>query len=200
MYNKQYWEERYAQKEYLYGTEANAFLVANAKLLQGSVLSLSEGEGRNGVFLAKRGLDVHGVDISATALEKAQALATLNKVKIKTTVADLTNYLPEKNSYNTVISIGAHLPSAIRAALYPQIEKCLKSGGIVLLEAYSEQQLSKQTGGPKDIDMLMSIDKLKKEFPKLEPILIQEIERDLQEGEGHTGLSSVVQFIARKKD
>ena len=64
MYNKNFWDERYNADEYLYGTEANAFLVKHADLLQGPVLSLSEGEGRNAVFLATRGLSVLGVDCS----------------------------------------------------------------------------------------------------------------------------------------
>ena len=56
--------------------------------------------------------------------------------------------------------------------------------------------MKRNTGGPKDIDMLMSVEKLRQEFPNLKPILAREIERDVREGEGHTGLASVVQFIA----
>jgi hypothetical protein len=29
---------------------------------------------------------------------------------------------------------------------------------------------------------------------------LREVERDVFEGEGHTGMASVVQFVARKKD
>lgn len=69
----------------------------------------------------------------------------------------------------------------------------------MLLEAYSESQLTRDTGGPKDVDMLMTVEKLMREFPSLEPILIRELEREVSEGEGHVGLASVVQFIAQKK-
>ena len=54
------WDERYSGREYHYGTEPNAFLVEYCDLLQNPVLSLSEGEGRNAVFLAKMGFDVLG--------------------------------------------------------------------------------------------------------------------------------------------
>jgi hypothetical protein len=47
--------------------------------------------------------------------------------------------------------------------------------------------------------MLMTIDKLCKEFPNFEPILLREVEREVSEGEGHSGMASVVQFIARKR-
>ena len=198
MYDKKFWNERYASDEYLYGSDPNSFLVEQADLLTGPVLSLSEGEGRNAVFLALLGLKVHGVDISEVALTKATALAELNNVEIQTEVADLAIFKPEENFYGSVISISAHLPSSIRTNLYPLVEKCLKPGGIITLEAYSESQLTRNTGGPKDIDMLMTIDKLQCEFPNCEPILVRELEREISEGEGHSGLASVVQFVARK--
>lgn len=196
MYDQEFWNERYATTEYLYGTEANGFLVENAHLLRGPVLSLSEGEGRNAVFLASRGLHVLGVDCSEVGLGKAQSLATSRGLVIETEVADLGEYEPKERHFGSVVSISAHLPSAIRRKLYPLIEKSLEANGIVLLEAYSENQLKRNTGGPKDIDMLMSVEKLRQEFPTLKPILAREIERDVREGEGHTGMASVVQFIA----
>jgi cyclopropane fatty-acyl-phospholipid synthase-like methyltransferase len=196
MYDQEFWNERYATTEYLYGTEANAFLVENAHVLRGPVLSLSEGEGRNAVFLASRGLHVLGVDCSKVGLEKAQALAKSRGLVIETEVANLDEYQPKERHFGSVVSISAHLPRAIRRKLYPLIEKALTPNGIVLLEAYSEKQLERNTGGPKDIDMLMSVEKLRQEFPNLTPILAREIERDVREGEGHTGMASVVQFIA----
>lgn len=199
MYEESFWNKRYANEAYLYGTEPNAFLAEHCSLLHGPTLSLSEGEGRNAVFLASRGLDVLGVDISAVALEKARKLAKSRGVEIKTALADLATYTPTGNHYGSVISISAHLPSAIRNRLYPLIEQSLRSDGIILLEAYSENQLLRDTGGPKDADMLMTVDKLNREFPNLEPLLLREVERDVSEGEGHTGMASVVQFIARKK-
>ncbi len=199
MYEREFWNERYAAQEFLYGTEANSFLIENVGLLRGPVLSISEGEGRNAVFLASRGLSVLGVDCSEVALEKAQALAMSRGVVIQTEVADLAEFEPIEHHYGAVVSISAHLPSSIRNRLYPLLERALQLGGILLLEAYSEDQLTKETGGPKDIDMLMSLPKLQSEFPNLQPLLLREVEREVREGEGHTGMASVVQFIARKE-
>jgi SAM-dependent methyltransferase len=193
------WNQRYASDEFVYGTEPNAFLVEHAKLLVGPVLSLAEGEGRNAVFLASRGLDVLGVDGSDVGLAKAHKLAASKGVVIRTEVADLATYEPRENFYGSVISISAHLPGDLRRRLYPLVERSLKPGGVLLLEAYSKAQISRDTGGPKDLDMLMSRGDLEKEFPNCEPILAREIEREVSEGRFHTGLASVVQFIARKK-
>lgn len=193
------WNERYAVDEYIYGREPNSFLVEHAGMLSGPVLSLAEGEGRNGVFLASLGLKVHGVDGSDVGLAKAQALARSMGVEIQTEVADLAVFEPETNHYGSVISISAHLPGAIRQRLYPLIERCMKPGGIILLEAYSEAQLTRNTGGPKDMDMLMTKAKIEREFPYCDLILLRELEREVREGTYHTGIASVVQFIGRKK-
>jgi cyclopropane fatty-acyl-phospholipid synthase-like methyltransferase len=199
MYDEEFWNKRYADSDYLYGTEPNSFLAEQYRLLSSPVLSLSEGEGRNAVFLARRGLEVVAVDISGVALEKAQRLAESSGVEIKTLVADLATFEPEENQYGSVISISAHLPSRVRNRLYPLIERSLKRDGVVILEAFSENQLSRSTGGPKDSDMLMTVEKLQQEFPNLETVLLREVEREVSEGAGHTGMASVVQFIGRKR-
>ena len=193
------WNERYAGSEFAYGTEANSFLVQNANLLTSPVLSLAEGEGRNAVFLASRGLDVLGVDASDVGLAKAQKLAASKGLAIRTEVADLASYEPQENYFGSVISISAHLPSHLRNRLYPLVERSLKPGGIILLESYTKAQLSRNTGGPKDPDLLLDLAELVKLFPNCEPIIAQEVEREIIEGKFHTGLANVVQFIARKR-
>lgn len=192
------WNERYAGADFAYGTAPNSFLEANAAVLCGPVLSLGEGEGRNAVFLASKGLDVLCVDASDVGLAKAQGLAASRGVAVRIEVADLTTYEPIAGTYGSVISIFAHLPSHVRQRLYPLVEQSLKPGGIVLLEAYAKAQLTRNTGGPKDSDMLMTINDVQTAFPNCEVILCQEIEREVIEGEYHSGLASVVQFIAKK--
>jgi hypothetical protein len=192
------WDDRYSEKEFIYGEEPNSFLVEQSARLIGPVLSLAEGEGRNAVFLAELGLQVHAVDGSSVGLKKAQRLADSRGVEIQTEVADLATFQPATNFFRSVISISAHLPGVIRSRLYPLIEQCLLPNGLLLLEAYSENQLCRNTGGPKDIDMLMSVSKIGREFPNLEPVILQEIKREVCEGKHHSGLASVIQFVGRK--
>lgn len=191
------WNERYSSEEYIYGTEPNAFLAEHAAKLADPVLSLAEGEGRNAVFLASLGLAVHGVDASEVGLAKAQALARARGVTIRTELADLADFEPT-GPYGAVVSIFAHLASDIRDRLYPRLARSLQPGGLVLLEAYSERQPTYASGGPKDLDMLMSVAKIESGFPGFEPLLLRETEREVIEGSYHTGMASVVQFIGRK--
>jgi len=86
------WDRRFSAPGYLFGKEPNAFLAAQAHKLRGlkSALSVADGEGRNGVWLAEQGLDVLTIDFSSVALAKARALAQERGVPLRTEVADLT--------------------------------------------------------------------------------------------------------------
>ena len=87
------WDQRYANKDYLFGTEPNEFLQDNVALLRSKkVLCLADGEGRNSVYLAGLGYDVTAVDSSKVGLEKAQQLAKAKGVTITTVHADLADY------------------------------------------------------------------------------------------------------------
>ncbi|KLU05390.1 hypothetical protein RISK_002597 [Rhodopirellula islandica] len=192
------WNARYSAPEFAYGTEANSFLKQHADLLLDPVLSIAEGEGRNAVYLASKGLRVHAVDNSSVGLAKAAKLAADRNVVITTEVADLQNFAPEPNVYGGVVSIYAHLPSSIRAQLHPLLTQTMKPGGILILEAYSENQRGRGTGGPGDPDLLLTCGKVERELVGLETILLQETERDVLEGKFHTGLASVIQYIGKK--
>lgn len=193
------WNEVYSCDDYYYGTAPNDFLAANIDRLEGRVLSLAEGEGRNAVFMAEHGLDVWAVDGSAVGLEKALALAACRNVSFSTEVVDLNSFIPPAHSIQGAISIFAHLPGAARRQLHQRVEQALTPGGIFLLEGYSQAQLPRDTGGPKNPDMLFSLDELLKDFTDSDMLLGQEIDREVLEGRGHTGVASVVQLIMRKR-
>lgn len=72
---EEFWNQRYADTRYIFGTKPNRFLADHAHLLRRGMMALvpGDGEGRNGVWLAAQGVDVHAVDISPVGLEKARA-------------------------------------------------------------------------------------------------------------------------------
>lgn len=194
------WDKRYSGEEFVYGTEPNAFLAQMADRLPpgGRVLSLAEGEGRNAVFLAGRGHSVTAVDASSVGLAKAHRLAAARGVEIATRVADLAHYAIEPAAWDGIVSIFCHVPEAIRADLHRRVVAGLKPGGVLILEAYTPEQLGYGTGGPKEIERTMTLDALRTEFASLEVEHAAELEREVIEGRYHSGLGAVVQFVARK--
>jgi SAM-dependent methyltransferase len=194
------WDDRYRPASYYYGTEPNDFLRDHAKVIPpgGSVLCVGEGEGRNAVFLAGRGYDVVALDQSAVGLAKAGLLASARAVRIQTTVASLDGYRFEAGRWDGIVSIWCHLPSAIRSRVHRQVVVGLKPGGVFLLEAYTPEQIRHGTGGPKEVDLLPTLAELRRDLDGLEILEAAESERIVQEGAGHTGLSAVVQLVARR--
>ena len=195
------WDQRYSEPGFAYGTEPNDFLRENAERhlpAGGAVLSLAEGEGRNAVFLAKRGFRVTGVDGSAVGLEKARKLAAEHGVELQTVVADLADFDLGVDRWDGIVSIWCHTPSALRTRLHRAVVAALKPGGVLLLEAYTPKQLGNKTGGPPVTDMLMTASALREELAGLDLLVADEKEREVHEGKHHDGLSAVVQVVARK--
>ncbi|WP_018950405.1 bifunctional 2-polyprenyl-6-hydroxyphenol methylase/3-demethylubiquinol 3-O-methyltransferase UbiG [Thioalkalivibrio sp. ALMg11] len=193
------WDERYAEDDYVYGTEPNDFLrAAVANVPRGRALCLAEGEGRNAVFLAQQGFDVLAVDSSAVGLQKAQRLAGDRGVQIETLVVDLADYAIEPDSWDLIVSIFCHLPPGIRRRLHAGVVAGLRPGGMFILEAYTPKQLEWGTGGPPAAELMMTRDALIEELDGLEFEEAVERERDVIEGRLHTGRGAVVQVLANK--
>lgn len=193
------WNERYDTEEFVYGREPNAFLAGvSAMMPPGDVLCLAEGEGRNAVFLARRGHRVLAVDASAVGLAKAAQLAEEHGVRIETLTADLADLVIEPGRWDAIVSIFCHVPPPIRRTLHRQAVAGLRPGGLFVLEAYTPAQLAFRTGGPPTVELLMTLADLREELAGLEFLQALEIERDVVEGRLHTGRGAVVQIVARK--
>lgn len=197
---KEFWNERYNTKENIYGDIPNDFLVFASSQIppQAKILCLAEGEGRNALYLAKQGHDVSAVDFSEVGINKLKAQAKLQKINIHAEVADLNEYDIGQNKWDVIVAIFSHLPPLLREKVHHNAALGLKDNGLFIMEAYHPLQLNFKTGGPQKIEMLYSADILKADFKNLKIVLAKELEREINEGQGHAGPSYVVQFIAKK--
>ena len=202
---KQMWNERYAAEEYAYGKAPNAFFKQFLDTYQprGNILLPAEGEGRNAVYAAKIGLSVFAFDISEEGKKKALALAQREKVNIDYQVLDMSDIALKDNEYDAVALVFAHFPSSHLHVYHRKIAKTVKPGGFICLEAFALgheefQRSNPKAGGPKDIDMLFTIELIKRDFPEFTPLLLEECEVKLLEGKFHDGKSKVLRFIGKK--
>ncbi len=200
-----FWEERYAQEEYIYGKEPNAFLKEVLPTLKaGKILFPAEGEGRNAVFAAKNGWDVSAFDASTEGKKKALALAEQHGTQIDYQVSTLEDVDYPMHSFDALALVFAHFPENNRKDYHHKLASFIKPNGTLIIEGFSKRQSEFQVsnpnaGGPKDQNMLYDLEALKADFKGFDFLKADETEVELSEGAHHVGLSSVVRIVAIKK-
>lgn len=193
------WEDRYSSDSFVFGTAPNDFLRTSVDELSGpSIMCLAEGEGRNAVFLAEHGYAVSSVDLTEAGVAKTRRLAAERGVAVDAAVGDLASFDLGVDAWDSIVSIFAHVPPKIRVDLHRRVAAALRPGGTFLLEAYTPAQVGRGTGGPPVAELTMTLAGLRQELAPLEFIHAMEIEREVIEGDGHTGVGAVVQVIARR--
>ena len=197
--NVDFWNQRFSEPSYAYGTEPNDFLRDEAERLPpGRALLLAEGEGRNAVFLATRGFDVVALDHAVEGRNKALALAAARGVHIDYQLCNLAAWSPAEGGYAAIVSIFVHTPPRIRQRVHRLVPSLLAPGGVLLLEAYGPGQLQYQTGGPREAAMLPSLEELERELPGLEWEIARNVTREVVEGVYHTGTAATIQLLGRR--
>lgn len=195
-----FWDARFGAEHYVYGTAPNAFLSRQSASLQPglSVLSVADGEGRNGVWLAEQGLDVTTVDASPEGVAKAQKLAQQRGVSLQAHCADLTNWDWPQAAFDLVVMVFLHLPPDQRPAIHRRLIQALKPGGLLIAEVFRIQQLNHSSGGPKDPDLLYTVETLQADFGDAEILELTEAAPVLDEGPFHQGPAATLQLLARR--
>ena len=199
------WNDRYSADEFAYGEQPNNYLKEQLMQLDtGTILFPAEGEGRNAVFAAKLDWKVSAFDISIEGKNKALQLAENNNVSIDYQVGELQELDYKAEQFDAIALIYAHFPSAIKSTYHKILSNYLRKGGLLIFEAFSKKHLDylakdEKVGGPKEIDMLFSIEEIRTDFENYEILVLEEKEIELNEGLFHNGLGSVIRFVGRRK-
>jgi len=148
------WDERYAASELVWSVGPNQFVEAECvDLSPGRALDLAAGEGRNAIWLARRGWDVTAVDFSQVALDKGRTLA--GDVDVEWVCADATTWT-RADAYDLVVIAYLQLPAADRRAAVRRGFTALRPGGTFLLVCHDTTNLTEGTGGPQDASVLLT--------------------------------------------
>ena len=195
------WNTRYAIHDFLFGTAPNAFLKAETRRLKpGSViLALADGEGRNGVFLAEKGMKVHSVDFADNAITKARRLANARNVDMQIEKADVRDWDWPQSRYDAIIAIFIQFATPKeRAKLFMHMKRAVKPGGLILMEGYGSKQMEYKTGGPEILERLTTRELLEESFSDWDIIDIVEYDCEINEGKRHSGMSALIDLVAQK--
>ncbi|HEY0887346.1 MAG TPA: class I SAM-dependent methyltransferase [Ramlibacter sp.] len=196
------WNRRFQTDEYLFGTEPNVWLREHRGLLQPGqrVLSVADGEGRNGVWLAQQGLAVDAFDVSPVGVAKARALAAERGVNVDFQISDIDGFAWPEAAYDAVVAIFVQFADpALRERLFAQCRRTLRPGGLLLLQGYTPKQLEYRTGGPPHLGHLYTEPMLRDAFAHWDILELREYEAEVSEGTGHKGRSALIGMVAQRR-
>lgn len=198
----QVWNARFAQPDFLFGTQPNVFLANHYNLMvPGSkALCVADGEGRNSVWLAQQGLAVDAFDVASVAVSKARGLAVNAGVSVNLHIDDCDTWPWQADRYEYVVAIFVQFAAPEpRARLFANMIKTLKPGGYLILQGYTPKQLVFKTGGPPYVDHLYTEDLLRRSFVELDIIELRSYEAVIEEGTAHRGMSALIGMVGQKK-
>ena len=197
---KNFWNERFGQSTYVYGKAPNEFFVEQLNQLpKGKLLLPAEGEGRNAVYAAVKGWNVTAFDYSVEGQKKALSLAKEYEVKIDYQLQN-TNKFNASENYDVIALIFAHFTGEERKTLFNKLDSCLIPGGHLIMEVFSKNQIGRESGGPKNLDLLYSKDEIKASFPNIDFVILEETKISLNEGPSHQGDAVVIRAVGKKRD
>lgn len=137
-----FWDNKFSGDDYLYGKAPAKFLAENYGYipLAGKVLDVGMGEGRNAVFLARKGYNITGVDISAVAVRKARRLAGEYGIRINTVVSSMDDFKAKKGEFDAILVF-----YYVDRKLNKKLMDWVKPGGLLIYESHTKKQ--KQVSG-----------------------------------------------------
>lgn len=135
-----HWNARYGERDRIWSGAPNAALVASvAELPAGRALDLGCGEGADSAWLAERGWQVTGVDVSTTAAERARALMVERSLqdRVEIIVADLSRWLPE-DDYDLISACFLHSTVELpRTEILRRVAEAVRPGGHLLVVGHA---------------------------------------------------------------
>jgi SAM-dependent methyltransferase len=195
------WNKRFSAPEYIFGTGPNGYLASKAELLKPGqrALCVADGEGRNSVWLAERGLEVAAFDLSPVGVDKARRLAAGRGVEVSFEVGDIYGWRWPSEAFDVIAAIFVQFADpAMRGFMFERIARALRPGGLLILQGYTPKQIEYKTGGPPHAENMYTSGLLRSAFASLEILELREHERELAEGSQHRGRSALIDFLARK--
>lgn len=201
--SRDFWNNRYDRDDYLFGETPNAFLAEQASRLRPGMaaLAIADGEGRNGVWLAERGLKVTTTDIAPRAVDKALALAQRRGVTIDARLADLVTWTWPEAAFDVVVGVFIQFaPPTERERMFTRMKSALKPGGLILLQGYRPEQIAYGTGGPSQVENLYTDTLLRGAFGDFDILHLESHDDEIAEGEGHAGRSALIDLVARRPE
>jgi SAM-dependent methyltransferase len=176
------WDARYAADPALWGELPNQFVRARlAESEPGRAVDLACGNGRNAVWLARRGWHVDAVDISAVAIEQAQQRSERAGVCVGWEVGDALSWQPAE-PLDLVLVVYLHMEMPDLIGLLARATTWLAPGGRLIYIGHSRTNIERGVGGPSNPALLAEIAELAEAAAGLRVLALQHLMRETEAG------------------
>lgn len=157
------WDQKYSIEEFIYTKVENRFVVELCKDLDGTnkrAIDLAGGEGRNSVWLAKRGWQVENIDFSQVALDKYLQFAKEEGVEENSlaTCADGLTFVPKLTPVDLAVIAYLQIPENDLATAIQRLSAHVVPGGILMGVWHSRDNIEGGFGGPRDPQVLPNVE------------------------------------------
>jgi len=178
------WDARYEAKGALWGAEPNQFLAEIAEVLEpGTALDLGCGQGRDLLWLASRGFEVTGLDLSPVAIEQAEAVAAELDLDASFESVDLTTWDPAGRVWDLVVLTYLHLSHERRPVVHTAARRAVAPGGRLVVIAHHLDNFENGVGGPPVPELLFTEQQLAGDFSNLKILRNEKVIRTTDEGD-----------------
>jgi SAM-dependent methyltransferase len=148
------WDARYRASELVWSAGPNQFVESElGDVSPGRALDLAAGEGRNAIWLARRGWQVTAVDFSQAGLDKGRILG--EGLDVEWVCADATTWRGEA-SYDVCLVAYLQLVADERRAAVRNAYESVRTGGTLLWVCHDLTNHTQGVGGPTDPAVLMT--------------------------------------------
>jgi len=177
MITREFWDERYSSTGAIWSGNPNPQLVEHATdLAPGTALDIGSGEGADAIWLASRGWQVTGLDISAVALDRAaqRALAAGKEIadRVSWQRADLLSWRPSTGDaafqFDLVSAHFMHLPRPALQSVHRQLAAAVRPAGTLLIVGHHPSDLDTSMGRPNVPDMFYTAEEIASALDPLE--------------------------------
>ncbi len=138
LFTPEFWDARYRSTDKMWSGNPNPRLVEQiADLAPGTALDVGSGEGADVIWLAARGWQVTGIDVSTVALDRAAERAAEAGEAVADRITwqqvDLLSWSPPPLQFDLVSAQFMHLPKEQRERVFQRLAALVSPGGTLLI-------------------------------------------------------------------
>lgn len=194
--NGERWDQIYLSPDARVPVNPSALVLeTTASLKPGAALDVGMGNGRNAIYLARKGWKVTGVDISQAAMKQAQQEAAKLKLEIEARAGDVSKMNLGRSTYDLIVCTYVQIVAVDQARKFID---ALKPGGLLIVEGHHAESAAAGVTPPAGGSIGYHDNQLLHAYDKLRILRYEDRVMPAEWSSGPEGKAPIVRLVARK--